>query len=149
MGMLAKCSLLVNTNVLPAHFIWDERCKQGLKYKKLSHYEIQSLTWNSSDIVDCFRNFSFLEGYHISAEKCMWQLRCVFDSNMIISACVDLLSSAEQTAFSSANVEGISLTYYLLLKPIKMYYYLNSLLCVQAILESHVNQEHILNDCPH
>lgn len=72
----------------------------------------------------------------------------MFDSNMIISAFVDLLSSPEQTVFSSANVEGISLTYYLLLKPIKMYY-LNSLLCVQAILESHVNQEHILNDCPH
>lgn len=69
----------------------------------------------------------------------------MFDSNMIISAFVDLLSSPEQTAFSSANVEGISLTYYLLLKPIKMYY-LNSLLCVQAILESHVNQEHILID---
>lgn len=70
----------------------------------------------------------------------------MFDSHMIISAFVDLLSSPEQTAFSSANVEGISLTYYLLLKPIKMYYYLNSLLCVQAILESHVNQEHILID---
>ncbi len=78
----------------------------------------------------------------------MRQLRCVFDSDMIISAFVDLLSSL-QTVFSSANVEGISLTYYLLLKPIKMHYYLNSLLCVQAIPESHVNQEHILNDCLH
>ncbi len=78
----------------------------------------------------------------------MRQLRCVFDSDMIRSAFVVLLSSL-QTAFSSANVEGISLTYYLLLKPIKMYYYLNSLLCVQAILESRVNQEHILNDCLH
>jgi len=62
---------------------------------------------------------------------------------MIISAFVDLLSSLEQTAFSSVNVEGISLTYYLLLKAIKMHYYLNSLLCIRAILESHVNRGHI------
>lgn len=71
---------------------------------------------------------------------------CVFDRNMIISAFVDLLSSLVQKAFSSANVEGISLTYCLLLKAIKMYYYLNSLLCVRAILESHVNRGHIQND---
>lgn len=70
----------------------------------------------------------------------------MFDRLMIISAFVDLLSPLEQTAFSSANIEGISLTYYLLLKPIKMYYYLNRLLCVGAILKSRVNQEHILND---